>query len=174
MEIYFRTSRTIFTLSQRSKWKRWISLQMSSPRILRKELWISITCRSKRRRDTPMATRHASEESTESPHVCPGRGILSPDTSGKRACTTSYTTVYMGKTLRLRSYVTVLHGSVIRAFFSRIVYGAIRVDTELVYGVVYSCIRSVYVMYTERLRPDYARKCLISYRIRSISMLYFH
>ena len=61
----------------------------------------------------------------------------------KRACTASYTTVYMGKALRLRSYFTVLHGSVIRAYFL------------VSYTVQYASIRSSCTqrlrLYTERL-----------------------
>ena len=69
MEISSRTTRTIFNLSQRIRWNRWISLSMSSSRIIWKELWMSITLRTDIRRDTTMAIRHTRRQSRESPDL---------------------------------------------------------------------------------------------------------
>ncbi len=51
-----------------------------------------------------------------------------------RPYTTSYTTVYIPFTLRIRPYFSVLHGPVLRPYITMIVYGEIRRNTETVYG----------------------------------------
>jgi hypothetical protein len=70
----------------------------------------------------------------------------------------------------VRHRVTWLRNTVV---FSRIVYGAIRLNKELVNAAV----TSVYGAFTSvngLITPGNARKCLISYHIRSVSILYFH
>ncbi len=73
----------------------------------------------------------------------------------KRSRTTSYTTIYVPYTLRIRSSFVVIHVIVLRSYFTVIVYGNIRQNTEIVYEVyiayiwsytawymiVYDCIR---------------------------------
>jgi len=52
-----------------------------------------------------------------------------------RTYTMPYTIVYMSNTLRIRPYFSVLHVPALRPYVSVIVYGEIRKNTEIVYGV---------------------------------------
>ena len=70
----------------------------------------------------------------------------------KRAEAFSYTVVYIQYTLRIRSRLSVLHGSVLRIVFRRVVYGGVRRHTLIVYAV--DTVANGHIRQCRRLRIE--------------------